>query len=149
MSQIMIFFTLKTYNRIIIFYKEVRFYNSLDIDLINYSSSNFIFEDFSSFDDNQEIDNLYKTMAVNYRFGVEGRYDKLYLRLGYSYLTDPNKNLVDVDNKKVRRSIGLGFLSNTISLDFTYLSTKDYSRLIPYPIYSNHQYDISSLKNTF
>ena len=61
-------------------------------------------------------------MAVNYRFGVEGRYDKLYLRLGYSYLTDPNKNLVDVDNKKVRRSIGLGFLSNTISLDFTYLN---------------------------
>ena len=121
-----------------------------DVDLINYSSSNFIFEDFSSYDDNQEINNLYKTMAVNYRFGVEGRYDKFYLRLGYSYLTDPNKNLVDVDNKKVRKSIGLGFLSNTISLDLTYLSTKDYSRLIPYPIYSNQPVaDISSMKNTF
>ena len=121
-----------------------------DVDLINYSSSNLIFEDFSSYDDNQEINNLYKTMAVNYRFGVEGRYDKFYLRLGYSYLTDPNKNLVDVDNKKVRKSIGLGFLSNTISLDLTYLSTKDYSRLIPYPIYSNQPIaDISSMKNTF
>ena len=65
-------------------------------------------------------------------------------------LENPNKNLVDVDNKKVRRSIGLGFLSNTISLDFTYLSTKDYSRLIPYPIYSNQPVaNISSLKNTF
>ena len=105
-------------------------------------------QDFSAFDDNQEIKNIYKTLAVNYRIGVEGRYKKFYMRAGYNFLTDPNRIIGNVDNSKKRKSLGFGYLSNGINLDISYISTKEKNFLIPYPIYSNQPYaDVSSSKN--
>ena len=123
---------------------------SADIDLINYTSSSMLSKDFSSFNDNQEIKNIYKTLAVNYRIGIEGRYNKFYIRAGYNFLADPNRISDNIDNSKKRKSIGFGYLSNGINLDITYLSTKEKSFLIPYPIFSNQPIaDISSSKNVF
>ena len=129
------------------FFKKFGFISG-DIDLINYTSSSMFSQDFSAFDDNQEIKNIYKTLAVNYRIGVEGRYKKFYMRAGYSFLTDPNRISGNIDNSKKRKSLGFGYLSNGINLDISYISTKEKSFLIPYTIYSNQPYaDVSSLKN--
>ena len=107
-------------------------------------------KDFSAFNDNQEIKNIYKTLAVNYRIGIEGRYNKFYIRAGYNFLADPNRISDNIDNSKKRKSIGFGYLSNGINLDITYLSTKEKSFLIPYPIFSNQPIaEISSSKNVF
>ena len=129
------------------FFKKFGFISG-DIDLINYTASSMFSQDFSAFDDNQEIKNIYKTLAVNYRIGVEGRYKNFYIRAGYSFLTDPNRISGNIDNSKKRKSLGFGYLSNGINLDISYISTKEKSFLIPYPIYSNQPYaDVSSSKN--
>ena len=48
---------------------------SVDVDFINYTTAFIQSADFDSYRDNQEIKNIYKSLAVNYRFGLEGRYD--------------------------------------------------------------------------
>ena len=120
------------------FYKKFGFI-SADIDLIDYSSSRIQSYDFNDFMENKEIEKIYKALAVNYRFGLEGRYKNFYLRLGYNVLGDPSKNLNDsnFNNKINRKSFGIGYLSKTFSLDITYISLNKKSRVSPYSIYSN------------
>ncbi len=120
------------------FYKKFGFI-SADIDLIDYSSSRIQSYDFNDFMENKEIEKIYKALAVNYRFGLEGRYKNFYLRLGYNVLGDPSKNLNDsnFNNKINRKSFGIGYLSKTFSLDITYISLNKKSRVSPYSIYLN------------
>jgi len=110
---------------------------SADIDFINYSSARIQSYDFSHYNDNREIANVYKSLAINYRFGVEARLRKFYLRAGYNYLSDPNRILDDTNNEKIKKSIGIGYLSKGINLDIAYTSLNSDSRLSSYPIPSN------------
>ena len=120
------------------FFKKYGFI-SADIDLINYSSSNVESYDFNPFQDNSEINSLYKSLSVNYRFGIEGRYENFYLRLGYNFLADPSRDLINsgIKNNLIKKSFGVGYLSNTFSLDIAYINLDKNSKISPYPIYIN------------
>lgn len=120
------------------FYKKFGFI-SADIDLIDYSSARIQSYDFNDFSENKEIEKVYKTMVVNYRIGLEGRFKNFYLRLGYNVLGDPEKNIMDsgLTNKINRKSLGIGYLSKTFTLDITYLNLNKKSRVSPYPTFSD------------
>ena len=120
------------------FFKKFGFI-SVDLDVINYTSSKIQSFDFNYYADNAEIKNRYKSLAVNYRLGIEGRYKNFYLRAGYNILSDPNKNAIesDIDNKIIKKSLGFGYLSKKINLDIAYIFMSRESKIIPYPIYIN------------
>ena len=40
---------------------------------------------------------IYRTLAINYRVGLEARLNKFYLRLGYNFLADPEKDITTAD----------------------------------------------------
>ena len=119
---------------------------SADIDFINYSGARIQSYDFNHYNDNQEIVNLYKSLAINYRFGIEARLKKFYLRAGYNYLTDPNRISDNINNDKIKKSIGLGYLSKGINLDIAYTSLKTDSRLSSYPYPFNQPFANFSTK---
>ena len=106
---------------------------SADIDFINYSGARIQSYDFNHFNDNQQIVNVYKSLAINYRFGVEARLRKFYIRAGYNFLSDPNRISDNVNNEKIKKSIGIGYLSKGINLDIAYISLNTESRLSSYP----------------
>ena len=110
---------------------------SVDVDFINYTSSSLQSSDFDTYRDNQEIRNIYKTLAVNYRFGVEGRFDNFYIRAGYNFLADPNRIKDIIDNGLIKKSLGIGYLVKSLNIDLSYSSINSKSNITPYPIYSN------------
>ena len=61
------------------------------------------------------------------------------MRLGYNVLGDPEKNIMDsgLSNKINRKSLGIGYLSKTFTLDITYLNLNKKSRVSPYPTFSD------------
>ena len=120
---------------------------SADIDFINYSSARIQSYDFNHYPDNQEIINIYKSLAINYRFGIEARLEKFYLRAGYNYLSDPNRISGSINNEKIKKSLGIGYLSKGINLDIAYTSFNSDSRLSSYPIPFNEPIANFSTKN--
>ena len=107
------------------FFKKFGFI-SADIDLINYTNSRIESFDFNPNPDNAEINYYYKSLAINYRLGIEARYKKFYFRYGYNFLADPARGILsnDIDNSIVKNSLGFGFLSKKFSLDFAYIFHK-------------------------
>lgn len=120
---------------------------SFDIDFVNYSSSFIQSYDFDSYRDNQEIKNIYKSLAVNYRIGAEGRYNNFYLRAGYNFLADPNKIIDVIDNSLIKKSLGIGYLAKNINIDVTYSILNNKSNIIPYPTFSDQPIAEFSTKN--
>ena len=115
------------------FYKKIGFV-SADIDLVDYSSASIQSYDFNDFAENQDIVRIYKSLALNYRIGIEGRYRNFYLRLGYNFLNDPEKNITNFkpNNLIHTKSLGIGFLTNSLSIDLTYMNYKNKSQVSPY-----------------
>ena len=115
------------------FYKKLGFV-SADIDLIDYSSASIQSYDFNDFAENQDIVRIYKSLALNYRIGIEGRYRNFYLRLGYNFLNDPEKKITNFkpNNSIHTKSLGIGFLTNSLSIDLTYMNYKNKSQVSPY-----------------
>lgn len=115
------------------FYKKLGFI-SVDVDLIDYSSASIQSYDFNDFAENQDIVRIYKSLALNYRIGLEGRLRNFYLRLGYNFLNDPEKEIINFkpSNSIHTKSLGIGFLTNTLSIDLTYLKYKNKSQVSPY-----------------
>ena len=91
--------------------------------------------------------NSYKSLGVNYRFGVEGRYDNFYIRAGYNYLTDPNRIKGINDNSLAKKSLGFGYLAKNLSIDLTYSILNSKSNITPYPIFSDQPFAEFSTKN--
>ena len=120
---------------------------SVDVDFINYTTAFIQSADFDSYRDNQEIKNIYKSLAVNYRFGLEGRYDNFYIRAGYNYLTDPNRIKGITDNSLAKKSLGFGYLAKNLSIDLTYSILNSKSNITPYPIFSDQPFAEFSTKN--
>ena len=120
---------------------------SFDIDFVNYTSSFIQSYDFDSYRDNQEIKNIYKSLAINYRIGAEGRHNNFYLRAGYNFLADPNKIKGLIDNSLVKRSLGIGYLAKNFNIDLTYSVFNNESYITPYPIFSNQPLADFSTKN--
>ena len=117
------------------FYKKFGFITA-DIDLINYSSGRIQSYDFDPFYDNREITEIYKSLAINYRLGIEGRYNDFYIRLGYNFLNDSHNNAYQqintIDNSRVKKSIGIGYSNKSFSIDITYVSSGYIEKLRPY-----------------
>ncbi len=115
------------------FYKKLGFI-SADIDLIDYSSASIQSYDFNDFAENQDIVRIYKSLALNYRIGIEGRYRNFYLRLGYNFLNDPEKKISNFkpNNSIHTKSLGIGFLTNSLSIDLSYMNYKNKSQVSPY-----------------
>ena len=117
------------------FYKKFGFITA-DVDLINYSSAKVSSYDFDPFYDNREIIEVYKSLAINYRIGLEGRYNNFYLRFGYNFLTNAynkaTEQTFDNDNSRIKKSVGIGYSNKIISIDLTYLVSKYSSKISPY-----------------
>ena len=121
------------------FFKKFGFL-SADIDLINYTNSRIDSFDFNPNPDNAEINYYYKSLAINYRFGVEARFKKFYFRYGYNFLADPARGILsnEVDNSIVKNSLGFGFLSKKFNLDFAYIfHKKENINISPYNLPTN------------
>ena len=120
------------------FYKKYGFF-SAEIDLIDYSSAVIQSYDFNDFSENTEIERIYKSLAVNYRLGLEARFKKFYLRLGYNFLVDPEKDIFNslTGNNLSKKSIGLGYLSNIFTADITFTNLNKKSIISPYSIYTD------------
>ena len=80
---------------------------------------------------------IYRTLAINYRVGLEARLNKFYLRLGYNFLADPEKDITNstLSNSLNKKSIGAGFLSNILTADITLTSINKKSVLSPYNLF--------------
>jgi len=117
------------------FYKKFGFITA-DIDLINYSSGKIQSYDFDAFYDNREITEIYKSLTINYRLGIEGRYNNFYIRLGYNFLNDAHNNAYQqintIENSRIKKSVGIGYLNNNFSIDITYMSSGYAENLRPY-----------------
>ena len=118
------------------FYKKFGFI-SAEIDLIDYSSAQIQSYDFNDYVENAEILRIYRTLAINYRVGLEARLNKFYLRLGYNFLADPEKDITNSthSNSLNKKSIGVGFLSNILTADITFTSINKKSVLSPYNLF--------------
>ncbi len=117
------------------FFKKFGFI-SADVDFVNYSSANISSFDFATYNDNREIKNIYKSLAINYRVGIEGRLKKFYLRAGYSFLADPNRISLGNKYEFIKKSLGIGYLSNNINLDLTYTTQQRAESILPYKVFS-------------
>ena len=73
--------------------------------------------------------------------------EKFYLRAGYNYLSDPNRISGSINNEKIKKSLGIGYLSKGINLDIAYTSFNSDSRLSSYPIPFNEPIANFSTKN--
>ena len=80
---------------------------------------------------------IYRTLAINYRVGLEARLNKFYLRLGYNFLADPEKDITNSTHSNAlnKKSIGVGFLSNILTADITFTSINKKSVLSPYNLF--------------
>ncbi len=118
------------------FYKKFGFI-SAEIDLIDYSSAQIQSYDFNDYVENAEILRIYRTLAINYRVGLEARLNKFYLRLGYNFLADPEKDIINSSHSNAlnKKSIGVGFLSNILTADITFTSINKKSVLSPYNLF--------------
>jgi hypothetical protein len=133
------------------FYKKFGFITA-DVDLINYSSAKVSSNDFDPFYDNREIIEIYKSLAINYRIGLEGRYDDFYLRFGYNFLTNAYNKVTEQtfnnDNSRIKKSVGIGYSNKIISIDLTYLVSKYSSKISPYTFKGQEPIANSELDNS-
>jgi hypothetical protein len=79
-------------------------------------------------------------MIVNYRFGVEGRYDIFRLRAGYNFQQNPyvmgsGRGQTNIETKTL--SVGAGVRLKTFFVDFALLSTKGNSSYSEYAMLDN------------
>lgn len=112
-----------------------------DIEFINYSKAKYsstVPND--SYDvENDGIKNTYKNnMVINYRFGVEGRYDIFRLRAGYNYQQNPyiaSRSRVNMETQTL--SAGAGVRLKTFFIDFALLRTKGNSAYSEFAMLDN------------
>ncbi|WP_152439863.1 OmpP1/FadL family transporter [Arcticibacter svalbardensis] len=88
---------------------------SADVEYVDYSTINVSGYDNDS-GDNENIDNQYQA-AVNARVGAEAKLDKIYLRGGFNYQGNPEKNIGGATNTV---SGGIGYRINNVYIDATY-----------------------------
>ena len=79
---------------IFLLFKKFGFFTA-EIDLIDYSSAKIQSYDFNDYVENAEILRIYRSLAINYRVGLEARLNKFYFRLGYNFLADPEKDITN------------------------------------------------------
>lgn len=108
---------------------------SLDLENVNYGGSTY--KDLSgSAGENTKINNLFKSV-VNIRAGGEYRLKNYRLRAGYSFLPDPFKTEQNNSSRKLQRgSLGFGYRSQKLFLDFTIVQEWGSSSYRPYVINS-------------
>ena len=105
--------------------------------MIDYSSAKIQSYDFNDYVENAEILRIYRSLAINYRVGLEARLNKFYFRLGYNFLADPEKDITNstLSNKLNKKSIGVGYLSNIFTADITFTTINKKTEITPYNLF--------------
>lgn len=112
-----------------------------DLEFINYSKAKYSSTTPNdSYDvENDGIKNTYKNnMVVNYRLGVEGRYDIFRLRAGYNFQQNPyivSRSRVNMETQTL--SAGAGVRLKTFFVDFALLQTKGNSAYSEFAMLDN------------
>lgn len=129
---------------------------SIDYEYVNYSSARFYFEDVDRSwqnDVNSAIKNNYKG-ASNLRAGLEGRLDKVSLRVGFGYYGSPYKNAA-VNADRIELSAGIGFRTDSWFVDLGFVNSQSKRQEQPYWLdasqqgYANVVVPTATLKNNF
>jgi len=122
---------------------------STDVEFLNYSSA-FLFDSkptFSFSGDNETIKNLYGT-AINFRTGLELRFDHLRLRGGMAYFDDPISQKVDnINREKWYFTGGLGVRNAQKYMDFTLIFRNSQQVYQPYSL-TDGTAPIANIKQT-
>jgi len=129
---------------------------SVDYEYVNYSSARFYFDDADRTwqnDVNSAIKSSYKG-ASNLRAGLEGRLDKISLRVGFGYYGSPYKNAT-VNGDRIELSAGIGFRTDSWFIDLGFVNSQSKMQEKPYtldptvPAYASVMVPTATLKNNF
>ncbi len=129
---------------------------SIDYEYVNYASARFYFEDADRSwqnDINSAIKNSYKG-ASNLRAGLEGRLDKVSLRVGFGYYGSPYKTSA-VNGDRIELSAGVGFRTDSWFVDLGFVNSQSKMQEQPYtldplaPGYASVMVPTATLKNNF
>ncbi|WP_026965979.1 OmpP1/FadL family transporter [Algoriphagus terrigena] len=100
---------------------------SADVDWVDYSAGRINSNDFNEGPDNEVIKSIYSS-TINYRIGVEARFNVLRLRAGYGYFGDPYADSPGFDQSSQQFSGGIGAKINAFSIDLAVVN-QQYSGL--------------------
>ena len=129
---------------------------SVDYEYVNYASARFYFDNADRTwqnDVNTAIKNSYKG-ASNLRVGLEGRIDKVSLRVGFGYYGSPYKTTV-VNADRIEMSAGIGFRTDSWFVDLGFVNSQSKMQEQPYTLdptaagYANVIVPTATLKNNF
>lgn len=129
---------------------------SVDYEYVNYASSRFYFDNANRSwqnDVNRAIKNSYKG-ASNLRVGLEGRLDKISLRVGFGYYGSPYKTTA-VNADRIEMSAGIGFRTDSWFIDLGFVNSQSKMQEQPYtldpsaPGYASVIVPTATLKNNF
>ena len=118
-----------------------------DLEFINYNKAKYGSNtpDVSFSPENKEIKQYY-TNVMNYRVGLELRYNIFRLRGGYNVQKNPYKKEFDVNQKITTISYGAGVKFNKFFIDFALLTSKWNSSYSQYAL-GNGEGPVAALKN--
>ncbi len=122
-----------------------------DIEFINYSKAKYSSSTPNdSYDvENDGIKNAFKNNPIiNYRFGIEGRYDIFRLRAGYNYQQNPHiaqRSRVNAETQTL--SAGAGVRLKTFFIDFALLQTEGKSVYSEYAMFDPSNDPVVNQKN--
>lgn len=116
-----------------------------DLEFIDYSRASLNSNDFSTTQDNDDIENIYEPV-MNVRVGGEYRFDSFRLRAGYAFFPDP----VQDSNLQDRTNVTFGFGYRTVDyfVDFAVVSSMYQKQAVPYFIASDQPVATSDVQNT-
>jgi len=109
---------------------------SADVEWIDYSKIKFRFDQGDLNDENEAIQEMYKSV-INYRIGGEFRTGAFRIRAGYNYLNNPLKDSEELNRAKSTYSAGIGFRKQKFYIDMSVLYTTYKGIRIPYIIYED------------
>jgi hypothetical protein len=89
---------------------------------VDYSNAKFKARDYGFASENETIKNAY-TSTHNFRAGTEWRLGGVSLRAGYALYGSPYADNIN-DGSRSSYSGGLGYRSNSFSIDFAYVYSK-------------------------
>lgn len=118
-----------------------------DVEFINYNKTRYDSNTPGvSFDPENDDIQYYYTNVINYRMGLELRYNIYRLRGGYSIQSNPYKKTFDVDRTITTISTGAGIKLNKFFMDVAWLVSKGDGSYSPY-VFQDGSGPVASLSN--
>lgn len=116
-----------------------------DIEYIDYRRAKLNSDDFSTANDNDDINNTLENI-INVRVGGEYRFDNFRLRAGYAFLPDPIKDYNLQDRTDI--TFGFGYRTFDYFIDFAVVSSKTQLESTPYFSELNQPFSRSDIRRT-